>query len=1216
MKALPAPDGMVSVRAVAHPFEVAAADYVMPEGLSVADMVARLQPSPALRRNGHVFIGDQYVDLSAWDEVKPQAGDVVVVRLVPAGGRGGGKKNPLRTIVSIAVLAVGAALPVIAPSLMAGIGGTLIKAGIGIVGSLLSNAIAPPAKQKMTDLSYQSVKDSPTLFIEGARNQARPFSPIPVILGRHRRVPDLGADTYTETIGDAQYVRQLFVWGYGPIALSDLKIGETPIENFSDVEMEHYLTGAQPSSVGLYPGIVDQQDYAILMSNAAGWQVRTGALETNEIIVDITFDRGLVSFNDQGHRNSLSVQYEIGYSPAGENDWTDQVYTLTLAQTSAVRRSYRFPVDSGQYDVRMRRISGDRTSDQLFDTFYWTALRSVKYSSPILAPGLAFTVLRMKATDQINGTVDQFNGVCEALIPDWDLEVGAWITRATSNPASLYRYVAQGRANKRALPDARINLAALEDWHEKCVARGLSYNAVIDYESRVGEMLDEIVAAGRARRTLMDGKLSVIIDEEKPVPVQHFTQRNSWGYQGEISYPKIPHGFRCQFVNAQKGWQQDERIVCADGYNKNNATDTETLEMPGVTDPDAVYILAREHLATLILRPEIHSFYADVEHLVCTRGDPIRFTHDVPLVGLGAARVVSVEGDAGDPENAVSVTFDNDFEMEAGKIYSVRFRLTHGETLVKIVNTVPGTTRTLVFSAPFPMADAPAAGDLTMFGEYGRESLDLIILSIDPGPDYTARIRAVNAAPAIFNAATGVIPPHDSLLTVPSSMMRPLAPIIRSIQSDEKAIVRNIDGTFHTRMIIALDNLNAIPVRPIIKIRRSGTMDYEYAQPASATAELIVLTGLDDNTYYDLEIRYAALNPVNALASNIISAPLVEANVLFTGESGRPDDVENLRIQIANNLAILTWDPVGNVDFSYYEIRFVARTTAPLWNAGQTVLSNIRDTRVPVLVQFGTYMIKAFDRMGNESLHAAVVATSAEEIIAYNVVEFLAESPAFAGKKTNCEIDGGVLQLIDAAEMLGIYEFENAIDLGDIYTCRVTLDIEANGENPANTMDKWTSLAALESLAGSTPGNWRTTLQIRVTNDDPDAAPVWSEWGDFLVGDYSFRAAEFRLLLESRDGHTTPNVTRLSVGIDMPDRLEGIEDVVVGAGGLSITYSPAFKAKPVIAVTGKNFQTGDYIRFTDDDRTGFTITIYDSTDAPVARTVDWITKGYGRELSA
>ena len=39
-----------------------------------------------------------------------------------------------------------------------------------------------------------------------------------------------------------------------------------------------------------------------------------------------------------------------------------------------------------------------------------------------------------------------------------------------------------------------------------------------------------------------------------------------------MTFPVIPHAFRVQFRNADKGYQQDERIVYDDGYDETNAT--------------------------------------------------------------------------------------------------------------------------------------------------------------------------------------------------------------------------------------------------------------------------------------------------------------------------------------------------------------------------------------------------------------------------------------------------------------------------------------------------------------------------------------------------------------------------------------------------------------------------------------------------------------------
>ncbi len=53
-----------------------------------------------------------------------------------------------------------------------------------------------------------------------------------MVLGRHRVFPPYAAQPYTEIDGDDQYWRAMFLIGYGPVELEELKIGETPIEDF------------------------------------------------------------------------------------------------------------------------------------------------------------------------------------------------------------------------------------------------------------------------------------------------------------------------------------------------------------------------------------------------------------------------------------------------------------------------------------------------------------------------------------------------------------------------------------------------------------------------------------------------------------------------------------------------------------------------------------------------------------------------------------------------------------------------------------------------------------------------------------------------------------------------------------------------------------------------------------------------------------------------
>jgi hypothetical protein len=1227
---------IISLRACPHPFKAVAAEHSLPPGMTIAEMALAVQPDALLRRHGHAFIGDRYIPRDQWDRIIPASGDRVIIRLTPTGG--GGKKNVLSIVLSIAVLAAGAAfgaeLGLAIFGDLGSIGGLSISTALGKglisgVGFLLQSVIAPPAAPRMTSNGGRSV--SPTLFIQGARNQLNPYGPVKVIFGKHVVIPDLGARTYTETVGDEQYVRQIFLWGRAPLNLYDIKIGDTPLADFHDVEAQHYLDGSPPATIALYPNRVDEQPLSVEVKQVDGWQVQTSHADANEIMVDLTWPTGLWQYYSDGTLHAASIAFDIGISPAGAGTWTDTSYSLTLTQTAALRRSYRFVVGTpGQYDVRVRRTKVDDPPNiTAADAFYWTALRTFIYGPPLTQDGVAFSVLRMKATGQLNGQVDQLSAVVASEMPDWDSGTSTWITRETQNPASHYRYVLQTEDGVRGLADARVDIATLQYWHEQNAVRGFKYNAVIDFTTTMAAQLDEIAPAGRAARAVMDGKWSVVIDEEKSAPVQMFTPRNSWGYKGSINYPDVPHAFRTPFVNETKGFINDERVVYADGYSEFGAepgtvaaTKFLTLEQPGITHPDLIYIHDREHLASMVLQPETHTFFTDIEHLVCTRGDLIQFAHDVILAGLGSARVKSIDNDGAGTPNATGVTLDNDLTMEAGKSYALRFRLADNSQILKTLVTVPGTGRHFNFAAPFPLTAAPAAGDLATFGESGLESRALLIKGITPGAQMSAKITAIDYAPARFSAGSGTIPAFDSGATFPPALMRPAPPVILSIQTDETVAVRNIDGSVQTRMVVRLQNVNQAAVAPVVRIRQTGTDDFEPATVVSATAERVILTGCESNIDYDIEISYRKLDAQSVLAANLHSAPVTQT-VLFIGESGRPDDVTSFDIQALGSVGLGTWNMNQNIDFSHYAIKFSPVTNgSATWNTMQFVagLDDLIVNYTQFALQRGTYMIKAYDRQGNESLNADVFIYDADPLSAFLVITTLTEDPAFSGSKTNCTVASSKLKLTTPSLMTGTYNFATVIDNGQSYTSRLTASITAFGDNPGNVMSSWATLSGVSSLSGSDPSNWSAVLQVSLTDGDPAGSPTWSAWQDFAIGDYSFRAARFRLILTSVDGVTNPTVSGLSVNSSMLQRTEGEHGITTGTGGYAVTYSPAFKTVPVVHVTLLDGVSGDKIILTGPsgsglpDRTGFKVLVDTSGGSAVSRTANWSATGYGRQL--
>lgn len=1344
MQALP-DTGHINVRHMPplYPFSGHERRFEAPAGRSIAQIVLDTVKSPLLARQTAVFIDHQRIPYEMWPHIRAKPGIEVDVRVVPHGGGGG--KNPLSTILSIGLMA---AAPALGASLTASMGGwvgstfvgvntlsAIAGGAISIVGRLAIGALIPPAKQRS---ATSSVTEKSTQFVTGARNQLVPFNPVPFVAGKTRIVPPYAAKPYTETIGNDQYVRMLFCCGYGPLDLSEFKLGETALTEFTDYEIEVRQGYEDDAPISLFSNSVVQDDYSVLLTQAVDWVTRTSATDAEEMSIDFTFQSGLTKFNGSS-RSEVEVKLEAQYRKTGTTgDWsagigsynaiaaktspamikpavggginrrrlqiwrivmdplsgalkavsgtvttvgtqadnipavpsgmlrvaqvlrysddptiipaariinerdaslvgtvfqtsTDFAPSVNAAanvisvaagglkqngivikanQASALRRSFpiRLP-EKGQYDVRVRRVSPDTTSDQIFDKVTLTAIRSVRYVAPVKMKGVALVALRIKGTDQLNGAPDQFNCIAQSIVRDWNAATNEWVMAATSNPASLYRHVLQSKANKAAATDAAINLAKLQKWHTDCQADGFEYNGVIDSVMSVRDLLAEIAAAGRARVSMNELIWSVIQDKAQEMPVAVFTPRNTWDFNWSKTFPDIPHGLRVRFINAEKGYVVDEVIVYMDGYTAENATIYESMETPGVTNYQQAWRMGRYYLANIALRPETYSFRADFEHLRCTRGDLIRFQHDVILSGISSARIKSVIVDgAGD---TVGVTVDDPFLMTDEVSYAVRIRTSTGNQIYKALVTDAGMQKEVAFTSPIPAAEGIATGDLIAFGVAGQETIPLIVKEIIPDKDLNAVITCVDYSPAIYTADTGAIPPHNSVVTLPLDMQRPPRPVIIKYQGDESVLVFNPDGSISAPAVITLQAPSwPVPLTTVVKYRQVGETDYVSAN-ATVNGNRITIMGLQQGFNYDFKIYYTS--QINGRA---MSAARDLLNQTFAGDSNPPADVEDFRMNVLGQTSYFSWSPNVENDLDHYVMKQNSSTEGATWENSIDYMPSLGKTQTSLAVpaQNGTYLIKAVDRGGRLSVNAAVIVNKINTALGLNFVEDLDESPGFTGTKTGVFVDGDALQLVEGGQY-GVYEFSDIIDLGEVYTSMLSAYIEVTGLDRNENMDAWPNVDLVPNWdGGADPAMWGVTIQVSWTNDDPMTSPTWSPWTNLLIGNQSARAYRYRAILTAENNHTTPVITQLSVQVDMPDRTDGQESVTgyaTDTAGTEVVHTGAFRVVPAIGIAVYGGQTGDRYEITDQTPEGFKIKFFNSAGTRVTRAFSYVAKGYG-----
>jgi hypothetical protein len=175
----------------------------------------------------------------------------------------------------------------------------------------------------------------------------------------------------------------------------------------------------------------------------------------------------------------------------------------------------------------------------------------------------------------------------------------------------------------------------------------------------------------------------------------------------------------------------------------------EQISLPGVTNPDQVRYFARWHLAQLKLRPEVYTINADFEYLVCTRGDLVKVTHDVPLWGAGSARIKSIVG--------TTITLTEPVLLNNTKSYSVLIRTNakdgQNNSIVSISRTIQSVATSNYYNT-ITVTDGNLAGaevdNLIMIGETGKVTQDLVVLSIQPSGNTSATLTLTDYSPEIY----------------------------------------------------------------------------------------------------------------------------------------------------------------------------------------------------------------------------------------------------------------------------------------------------------------------------------------------------------------------------------------------------------------------------------------------------------------------------------
>jgi len=402
---------------------------------------------------------------------------------------------------------------------------------------------------------------------------------------------------------------------------------------------------------------------------------------------------------------------------------------------------------------------------------------------------------------------------------------------------------------------------------------------------------------------------------------------------------------------------------------------------------------------------------------------------------------------------------------------------------------------------------------------------------------------------------------------------------------------------------------------------------------------------------------------VKAISSMGISSSYVTETRTIIGATDTPSDVSALSISmVGSNQMQLSWPSVTDLDVSYYAIRYQDVTTGAGWNSSTNLTQVVRrkSNSVTVNAKTGAFLIKAVDKLGNESDNEAIVYTNISGLEHYAIINTYNEETlsAITGQNWEGTFDGDCVKgqnsddnfiatldtillwdsavgnidssagLIDSGptdstanptyylaniESSGEYIGGNTITLDAVYdaTFQATIDLSVNDLWDLFDSGRGASLFddAAGPFDGTAPSKCDAFLQVGASESSLGAISTYNDISQQAT--VKGRYFKFKLKLTSADNKARPEVTSMQIKLALEKRLESGEDIASLAGAKAITYTNAFYASPAVGIAAQNMVTGDYYAITSKTKTGFTITFYNSSAAAQNRTFDYVAKGYG-----
>ena len=996
--------------------------------------------------------------------------------------------------------------------------------------------------------------------------------------------------------------------------------------NFTDVSVD-IRTGTQWQSHMPLTGLEAEQTVGVELK--AGVAIERAITDTDVDAVRVTVSVPQLSAQNMknGDTNGSSAVFRVE-GKLGNGAWSALCADIKISGKTMSRTQFsyylRLPASGGlpRY-VRATRISPDSTSAAIqnrtfFDsmTLLWdeklrypnTAICGISIDAQQFAsiPRMSFSLLGLVILVPSN-----YNPTTRAYAGSWD---GTFKRAWTNNPAWVwYDMLTNTRYGLGGLLDSALidkyALYSIAQYCDQLVPNGyggkeprFTCNIALTTQQDAWKLVNDLASVFRAICFWAGGTLTAVQDAPRS---SRYLFNNANVVGGDFSYQSVA---------------SDQR------YNVAAVTWNDPLQQY----KQSVEVVERPELITKWGRIQ----QTDVVAVGCTsRGQARRLGRwllyaesEAITFATGADGALPLPGDIIDIADANRAGARNGGRLLQGSTAStllldapigfagtgvIGVVLADGSYATAAVTIADGDA-TVTVSPPLP--SAPLASAPWTFSTPALETQKFRVIGVTEGDDGTYAISGIAYDPDKFDQVEFGTPDVDN----PNS-------IINLGQPDAVGQLTFAESLYDTGTGLAASRLSvswtppARAMRYEIEVMKPGG-NWEYVAELSTPS-------------IDFDAASSGEWSVRVTPKSVLGIPGPASVQTYVAQAllAPPSALVGLRLDVVNSVATLAWEPVPELDVKLggsINIRHT-RNTSATWDSALPLTEVAgRSTSTVVSLLPGKYLARAVDSSGVGG-PVVEVWSDAQVPLPSNVALIISESPGFPGVAVNAAAADGLLKLCgagfwddipDVDALLGdadkfggslpsaTYRFSALADLGYVYDCRLTANVEAVLYDDGSYIDTIADFDLLESIDGDPPSGASLSLWVRTSDVSP---PAWSAWKPFVVGDYRARQFDFELRGSVEQTTHWIDVSKLEVVIDMPDRIEGGNDIPVPVGGLSITYDPPFSAPPAVSLTAQGLSPGDWLDVSTKTAAGFIVFIRNSDGVALSgRSIDYIAKGY------